>query len=163
MKLTLPATFAINLRKNGDEIRQQAWPQLTIEGTGAHYENSKISGTVFIPEDTGWDEILVTSAKKNIPDNFKYAVRSDVIVSATTQDIDCSSGEWRKNPGILSESDLKNLPEIAKMAILSWDKAFSYLQENSALKLPGLRSPQIGAVHAIFSHWSIHSWSKSAR
>jgi len=42
-----------------------------------------------------------------------------------------------------------------KIVRSSWDNSFSYKQENIPLKIEGLRSPQLGAIFAIKSHWSV--------
>lgn len=39
----------------------------------------------------------------------------------------------------------------------SWNRQFQFVEEDSVKGLPGLRAPQIGAVHAIGSHWSVKS------
>ena len=37
----------------------------------------------------------------------------------------------------------------------SWRGAFSYVEEDQEHEIVGLRPPQIGAVHAVHSHWSV--------
>lgn len=52
----------------------------------------------------------------------------------------------------------KGLPAVAKEIARTWDGAFSFRQETkvSGVKEVGLRMAQIGALHAIGAHWSLH-------
>lgn len=43
----------------------------------------------------------------------------------------------------------------ASLAFESWKKAFSFTQEDLPSKTNGLRTPQIGALHATLAHWSV--------
>lgn len=37
----------------------------------------------------------------------------------------------------------------------SWQQAFTYKEEEAKYNIQGLRSPQLGAIHAVHAHWSI--------
>jgi Type III restriction enzyme, res subunit len=47
------------------------------------------------------------------------------------------------------------LEGFARRALDSWNKGFNYVREDPVNQVPGLRNPQIGAVHAILGHWSV--------
>lgn len=52
---------------------------------------------------------------------------------------------------------LEVAPDASRQARASWLGAFRFVEESRAEELPGLRRPQIGALHAIHAHWSTKS------
>jgi superfamily II DNA or RNA helicase len=47
-------------------------------------------------------------------------------------------------------------PERSRIeALQSWDGAFTFREENRETQILGLRTPQIGALHAIHAHWTV--------
>lgn len=57
--------------------------------------------------------------------------------------------EWLRHPGLLK---VANLAEAARN---SWSRGVAFTVEDRAAKRPGLRPPQIGALHAIAAHWTV--------
>src|SRR6185369_8627018 len=49
----------------------------------------------------------------------------------------------------------KDVSRVASEISKSWADQFSFIEENTSLNRLGLRQPQIGALHAIASHWSV--------
>jgi superfamily II DNA or RNA helicase len=47
-----------------------------------------------------------------------------------------------------------NTFQNAKDITTSWDNSLSFIKEDIATNTYGLRNPQIGAIHAVLSHWS---------
>lgn len=50
------------------------------------------------------------------------------------------------------------LPSIDEI-IISWKNSFSFIKEDRASNIEGLRSPQIGAIHAALAHWEVSNES----
>ncbi|MCO5297203.1 MAG: DEAD/DEAH box helicase family protein [Fimbriimonadaceae bacterium] len=50
---------------------------------------------------------------------------------------------------------LKPQPSCRQDALDSWKEAFRFCREDQTLGRPGLRPPQIGALHAIHAHWTV--------
>ncbi len=48
-----------------------------------------------------------------------------------------------------------NFQEEVGATIRSWWQAFYYKEEEAEYNIEGLRSPQIGAIHAIHAHWAV--------
>ncbi|ASP35468.1 DEAD/DEAH box helicase [Labrenzia sp. VG12] len=89
-------------------------------------------------------------------------VNTDLPVLISTEEIDLKnlprtlSLEW-DSFGILER--YANTPDEV---IASWDGHFSFRTENEEKKLPGLRAPQIGALHAISAHFSVGNEHEAA-
>lgn len=58
---------------------------------------------------------------------------------------------WINHPCLNTSS----MAEVADGARTSWKNALLLVQEDPVAKRPGLRPPQIGALHAIAAHWSV--------
>lgn len=66
---------------------------------------------------------------------------------ANIEDLDINTElKWEKHIS-------QKLPQIPSRISSSWENQFNFREEIQ--KEPGLRSPQLGALHAISSHWSV--------
>ena len=68
---------------------------------------------------------------------------------------DISNGLWLRHPLLDHRSRTIEHERITGEVLESWVGTFSYAQEDHARGITGLRSPQIGAVHAVHAHWSV--------
>ncbi len=70
--------------------------------------------------------------------------------------VDLSDGKWLRHPILTAAAGrpfdyAENLDNIRT----SWAAVFSYVQEDAARNIKGLRIPQIGAIHAVHTHWAV--------
>ncbi|KAB8049567.1 hypothetical protein GCN78_16880 [Janthinobacterium rivuli] len=154
MKLKLPPFLAIRYAKAGDEIRQIEFPGYQVEGTFAKWTGDVGSGLVFVPDKVALPHVHLLAKKPN-----RDMDGMQIIVSpfdeVPTSDLDLSQEEWFYPSE--SSIDVILAHQLSAKVVESWRGAFSYLQEDEARGIVGLRPPQIGALHAIQAHWSVDS------
>jgi len=152
VKLKLPPFLAIHYAKGGDDIRQIKWPGYEVEGMFAKWTGDAGSGLVFVPDHAAQPHVylLAKKPKVDVGDMRIIVHRFDEIPSS---DVDLSHEEWFYP----SESSVDSIlaGHVPAKAVESWRGAFSYVQEDEAREIVGLRTPQIGALHAIQAHWSV--------
>lgn len=154
MKLKLPPFLAIRYAKAGDEIRQIEFPGYQVEGAFAKWTGDVGSGLVFVPDKVALPHVhLLAKKPKRDMDGMQTIVRP--FDEVPTSDLDLSQEEWFYP----SESSIDAIlaHQLPAKVVESWRGAFSYLQEDEARGIVGLRPPQIGALHAIQAHWSVDS------
>lgn len=158
MKIKLPPSFSIDANLNGNLIRQVHRRAHTIEAMTSPYSGPRVKGLIVTPNDReNGDEILLLDKRLDAPVWFKR-----VLLGSTCQfndspsPIDLSEAVWLRHPNMRGpagkEPDYK---DEADAVTSSWRGAFSYVEGNPDKGIKGLRSPQIGALHAIHAHWSI--------
>ncbi len=155
MKVQLPPVFSIDIRRDGNVIRQLHAPRVTIDVTAASYVRGKLSGAILLPAAETLNEILVTPKRISVPQNFEYAIQNEQLINPDADEVDCSHGIWLKHPKRLALPGLEQFKEVVQAAHASWPGAFNYLKEDPDRDVVGLRNPQMGALHAILSHWSV--------
>lgn len=110
------------------------------------FENCKlVSNNPFIISSSNQKIFLTNIINDTIPNDCNYALLSSRKV--TKKDFEKSNLnliQWIKHPKIINDSPL----QIRN----SWNNQFNYIKEDQATRKPGLRSPQIGAIHSIMSH-----------
>jgi len=148
MRVLFPDVLRVDEAVLGSPIRQVAERDVIGNGTLVPFTRGKHTGFLFTP-DGGGQEIIVASDTK-----FVQAGDSHVVfVSKLSAPIpDLRRGRWLRHPQRVTAPNLR--AECARVSA-SWVHAFSYLEEDSDAGGVGLRKPQIGAVHAVHSHWSI--------
>lgn len=151
MKLKVPAVFAIDETRAENRIRLVAEPATTIEGTAARFARDRVEGFFFT--DTGGTEILIIPKPKNLPVSVVRCLVGEIDTDA--QNVDLSGARWLRHP-ILTATEGRpfDYPRNLDAIWVSWGDAFFYVRENAAGNVKGLRTPQIGAIHAIHSHWT---------
>jgi superfamily II DNA or RNA helicase len=148
MRVQFPNVLRIEEWVLGSPIRQVAERGWSVDGELVPFTRNKRTGGLFTP-DSGGPEVIVTC-------DPKFAQSSDTRVvllpkgDALTADL--RRGTWLRHPHRVSAPDLK--AESARSRA-SWTNAFHYITENADGPIIGLRKPQIGAIHAVHSHWSI--------
>ena len=153
MKITLPALNVQYLEINKNVVMQRVFSSYEVEASITEYAEGGIRGFIIQEQKPNIENtsILVLGPRGNIPNTYKRAIRMDE--SPTRSNIvDLSLDEWVVHPLI---DELKNTPNTAIQIIDSWDGSFSYKEENPTKNIKGLRAPQIGALHAIHSHWIV--------
>ena len=95
-------------------------------------------------------KILFTKHPEKASKKYKYIIKSDKIPNFEL----LLNGEL-KNTLVKYPYSSSELSEMPKMVVKSWDNGFEMIEENYTNKVYGLRSPQIGAIHAVLAHWRI--------
>lgn len=91
------------------------------------------------------------------PAQCTFAPDAQVLIAkyemTSAESLDLSAGGWWHHP--IKSSALGGIGDRAARARASWHGAFSFSEEDADTGRIGLRTPQIGALHAILAHWSI--------
>ncbi len=149
MLVNFPNILAINELYKGNLIRQVAKRSAQLEGSLETFRRGKLEGLFFRPSVQGDGVLIVTHGKQQLSNEDRCVVfMRDA--SLTTSDL--RAGTWIRHP-LLRSSIVDYESEIRKV-VQSWSDAFSYIGEDKARGIKGLRNPQIGAVHAVHAHWS---------
>lgn len=157
MRLSLPHIFSVDEFVDDNPIQRIAVPASEVEGALSRFTRDRITGWLFQPSNGG-DSVLVVPPKTKldrIPPSYQR-VLTGTIVDATAVSVDLSSGSWTRHPQPSANGNGARDHTQEHQSILdSWDGRFSYLEENAAKDVVGLRPPQIGAVHAVHAHWAV--------
>jgi superfamily II DNA or RNA helicase len=148
MRILLPNVLAIDEEIAGNSIRQLAERDLTLDGDLATLSRGRSQGLLFQPEAPG-DEIIVVPNLRMVSTDDRRVV---LVPQPSRNDPDLRSGRWLKHP--LRKTTPIDYPREIQLVYDSWANAFSYLEEDRAAGVQGLRKPQIGAVHAVHAHWT---------
>ena len=152
MKLQLPEVLSIDERtSSGNPIRRISQASTIQSGTLAPYTNGALRAFVFSPDGGGPSVLVVTPKTRQIPDTFTHVVRATIDPAVDEQDL--SEGNWFRHP--LHSEGARSREQVIEEIQMSWRGSFSYVQEDLAKGISGLRGPQIGALHAIHAHWAV--------
>jgi superfamily II DNA or RNA helicase len=151
MTVKLPDLLAIREDLDGNPIRQIAVRDVVVEGDFVRFSRGNLDGFLVRPSD-GSREILIVRTLRGVLDSDRRVVLAPAI---TITNRDASAGTWLRHPDMRTNGI--DYPEEMRLVEESWSNSFSYIEENRAAGVVGLRTPQIGAVHAVHSHWSTTS------
>ncbi len=157
MEIQIPPLYSVNLRESGDHTQQLRAPSLSGPGRLSLYEKKRKKGYVIRLDDQPELRHLILSGSAAAPDSFDSVLR--FIGKHEFPNIEAVPGapkRWERHP-LLSEWITKQdeIIQRARTAVDSWQDAFTYSAEDPEKGLPGLRKPQIGAVHAVHAHWAV--------
>jgi superfamily II DNA or RNA helicase len=153
MRVLFPDVLAIDHSLKGNPIQQVGEKGLYRDGALAPFTRGHLKGFLFQPT-AGNDQVLIVPTKsKQLPDNYVRIVQGTVDPSA--HEADLSRGVWLRHPIRHVHADAIDHNEEIQRVLQSWVGAFSYIQEDPAQNIIGLRNPQIGAIHAVHAHWSV--------
>ena len=153
MRLIFPAVFSVDEMRAANRIRHIAEAATPVEGTVARFARDRIEGFLFTAAADGIETLIVPKSK-SLPASISRSVVGDMDPDAPS--VDLSEGKWLRHPILTAAAGrpfdyAENLGNIRT----SWAAAFSYVQEDVARNVKGLRVPQIGAIHAVHAHWSV--------
>jgi superfamily II DNA or RNA helicase len=121
-------------------------------------EDSRVKGFVLKPRISGASEILVITNAAKVPERFDRVlrVRLKTPTASSTLSSEYKSVKWIKHPKLsqVPASPIDYQSRIHK-TLESWQGKFQYIQEVREKNIRGLRLPQIGAIHAVHSHWAV--------
>jgi superfamily II DNA or RNA helicase len=154
MRLSLPFVLAIDELVNQNPIQRIAVPAQEAEGVLSVFTRDRIKGWLFQPHD-GQSVLVVPPKTKSgrIPATYTH-VLTGTVADVAADAIDLSSASWARHPQ-LADGRARDHAQEHLAIRASWRGGFSYVEENEAANVVGLRPPQIGAVHAIHAHWTI--------
>lgn len=150
MRVELPDVLGIDESLPSGRIRQLVESGRVAEGTLVLLTRGKRKGLLFTPADGGAEVIVAPDRAFIAPADTQVVLLPKV--SGPTADL--RRGHWVRHPKRLSKPDLRQ--ECAR-GHRSWEQAFNYITEDPAQSIVGLRKPQVGAIHAVHSHWSSSS------
>lgn len=150
MRVDFPDVLGIDEWLMGSPIRQVAERGWAAEGTLVPFSRGKRKGLLFTPDDGG-AEIIVAPDSKFVQQSDTHVILLAKVSGPTS---DLRGGVWLRHPKRMTNPDIRQ--EIVR-TLDSWAHAFSYIEGDAGNGVTGLRKPQIGAIHAVHSHWSISS------
>lgn len=149
MLVRFPDVLDIDERLLGSPIRRVAEQGVSVDGTLVPFTRGKSKILLFTPVDGSGEIIVVPDEKHVLPGDTRVVL----VPKLTAPTPDLRRGTWLRHPLKKAAPDFQQ--EIAG-TIDSWKNAFTYIEEDVSKGVIGLRRPQIGAIHAVHSHWSIH-------
>lgn len=152
MVITFPWVLAIDESRAGNLIRQIGEHEIRGEGALATFARRGLQGFIFQPTGGG-EQVLIIPKTRQIPDGHVRVLQATVDAAAGATDL--SNGLWLRHPLFTGRAGAIDYEREIQQVLESWTGAFSYVQEDVARGVTGLRSPQIGAVHAVHARWSV--------
>jgi superfamily II DNA or RNA helicase len=156
---TLPPVFLVNIKENGNCIRQIGVPAWSGEVTCSAYQEGNKRGLHIQPITDATSVVLFTGTTTP-PAELEYALRlrTASIDPAQSAPLDLSKATWLRHPitsaNLVTLADYESYTETIRQ---SWRHAFAYKAESVDEGTAGLRPPQLGAIHGIQSHWTVSS------
>jgi superfamily II DNA or RNA helicase len=149
MLLTVPEVLGVDEAPNQNTLRQIAARRETLEGSLSTFTSGRLHGWLFQPGGGGAEILIVPVNVKvaTIPASHGRVLRAN-IPSVDAESVDLRAGQWARHPRLGAATAYQTVLD-------SWRGAFSYIPEDLEQGVLGLRPPQIGAVHAVHSHWSV--------
>ena len=153
MKLYVPRVLKIDEKtERNDSIQQIGSNSRWIDGNLVSFTRDKLKGWLFQPQAGTAEILLVPTKAKNIPDTIGLVIACDGVANA--EEVDVSKGTWLRRP-VASQVANETPDQRIRNVLSSWLNAFSYVQEDASRRVMGLRTPQIGALHAVHAHWCV--------
>jgi superfamily II DNA or RNA helicase len=152
MQIKLPDLLTVDERIASNPVRQIG--ELGAERSGVlwPYTHKRVHGFTFLPSEDG-DPILLVPKTRATFDGHARVLQAAIDDTSSTADL--SGATWLRHPLINGRADVRNPDQDNQEVLDSWSDAFSFVQEDPAQGIIGLRGPQIGAVHAVHAHWAV--------
>ncbi len=151
MLVHIPAVLIVIEKAAFGPMRQVLASRETVSGTVIKYSNEKQPGFALMDEQGN----LILTVFDKIPKEKTTELGNRVLIARygaiDGNELDLTSGTWHQHPALI---DVRP-PSIGSCdaAIKSWERAFSFVEEDTSKGIIGLRKPQLGALHAIHAHW----------
>ncbi|NEI22868.1 DEAD/DEAH box helicase family protein [Rhizobium leguminosarum] len=157
LEISVPAQFELSGRIHGALINSLKRPGGKLSSVANEFTERRLQG-VFIRTTDGEREITVIPRKTDIEILSAEILRHPAAARMADLKASTTPGVWIKpqpiNPSSIATEAFEGvLAEISD----SWRDAFSYSEERvigDTIIQPGLRTPQIGAIHATLGHWT---------
>src|SRR5581483_4683201 len=157
-EVTLPALFRIDWTANTNTIRQVTVPSWRGTATVQDFSQSRMRGYTVTPSDGSSPVLLLTNGAQGSAEwTHVVRMRNAQLDFVNAVSVDLSEANWIRHPEAEPQFTTQAEYETqAANALASWSDAFRYKREDTAQNIEGLRPPQIGAIYAIQSHWTIN-------
>ena len=152
MIINFPNVLAIDELRVENPVLQIGELGLRREGALGTFASGHLRGFLFQPTD-GSEKVVIIPKTKHIPDGYVRIVQAPLNVVTDAPDL--SDAVWLRHPLLNRPGGVTDHEVETERVLESWAGAFSYVQEDPARNVIGLRGPQIGAVHAVHAHWSV--------
>jgi superfamily II DNA or RNA helicase len=154
-----PPQYALDTRLHGNPIRWLLQPGEQREVTVGTYRTESVNG-LLLTTSAGRSTLVVGSEHQptaRVDDVLVLHEPKKILGGKSAETISRSSYWIRPAPRFNSSPRAQDLAPICSEVLSSWADSFSYLQERQVgdHARPGLRAPQIGAIHAAMAHWSV--------
>jgi len=149
-----PPIYTIDYKWKGNIIQQLKAPSFSRDVTITKINDSNNYVLSIIDSN---EEILLTKSDNLMKSKFKKILtyQGKLVLNKNSIRIAEIKLKWFKHPDITKISVNKiDFTRETKKVINSWKDCFHFNEEKKGIE-KGLRSPQIGAVHAIHAHWSV--------
>lgn len=157
--VTLPPLFRINAVEKGNGIRLLSVPSWTGTANVETFDRRRVRGFTITPD--GHHPVLVITNTSQPPTDASHAIRAREFSVPDASDgspIDLIEYDWLKHPQ--SAAPPATRPQFEKLVFEitnSWESGFVAKREDIQRGIAGLRPPQLGAIYAVQSHWTVHS------
>jgi superfamily II DNA or RNA helicase len=151
MLIDFPSILSIDETRAGNRIRQLGEGSSQVSGAALPFTRGRLNGLLLRADGSAVETLVVPNAA-HIPETYTRVLEANVDGASDT--IDLRNVKWVRHP---LQADARHTDRSRKITeiIESWTGAFSYRHEDPSRGIRGLRTPQIGAVHAVHKHWSI--------
>ena len=154
MKVLLPGVFAVQEKIGKNWIRQLAHRAESVDAEVVRFVTDSAEGFEVTSSNLPIPIQILRSAPRRPPARNEAAILKYPDAEIKDGVLDASLGAWLQHPS-LPLTDWRPSDTNAKAAINSWRGAFNYVVSQNSLDVIGLRSPQVGALHAVHAHWSV--------
>lgn len=158
MRLKLPAAYYVDEKTDGNPLRQLSALPIQIEGTLARYKGDQTAGYVFTPAEGSIQPIHLLyhrPPENRLAQYTRVVLCQEEVVDPKPEELDLSRSRWLRYA--CHEEASGEVGRRDRHVLQSWRGAFSYVQEDVAAGVVGLRLPQVGALHAVQAHWTVSS------
>ena len=147
MKLKLPPHFSINQKIGKNFVYQLAIESQEIDVAINSFSFKRIKG--FIATDGNGNELLLSPKKIwSAQTGYDRVLLIEDAANLSEENLDTKELIWIKHPELTQSYS-------ADLVQGSYLNSFSFVKEDAANNIEGLRSPQIGGIHAALAHWQI--------
>lgn len=142
MKLNFPEL--ISSQKIGSRTKKNQILHLIIPYQEINLEIVSNDRTSIIAKDENENHYFLTSNKSNIPDEYEFIALIEKFTQNFIQEENITPKKWLKHP------EIKDFEP--QEIIDTWKNNFNFKKEDQVNNILGLRTPQIGAIHALMGH-----------
>ena len=150
MRISFPHVLAIDELRAASPVRQIAQRAEHTDGTLIPFTSGRTKGFLFRAHADG-EETLLIPRKTEVSDRYRRIIK--VRIPNASDTIDLRQAIWLRHP--LQMAKGYDHRKAIRDVLDSWNGAFAYVQEDPSQDIPGLRGPQIGALHAVHAHWAV--------
>ena len=128
----------------GSRTKKNLIRHLAVPSHEVSLEIIAIDRTGIQAKDENEDQYFLTTKKSVITNDYEYVALIDKFTQHSVQEGRIKPVEWLKHPR------LRNYEP--REIVDSWANNFNFKKENPDNDISGLRTPQIGAIHALMGH-----------